>query len=139
MKRQGKAGQRQPAGSASSGRLASFLHATFINGTTKEQVVSRLSQAGAFCFFVFFPDLLSKPHSRSQNTQVEHLNPIVLFVCLFFTFYFGRFTILYWRSACDFYLPALVVSHVTDESVVVSNCTKCPPLTVLCDDELWVI
>lgn len=51
MKRQGKAGQRQSAGGASSGRSASFLHATFINKTTKEQVVSLLSQAGAVWFF----------------------------------------------------------------------------------------
>lgn len=90
MKRQGKAGQRQPAGGAPSGRAASFLHDTFLNGTTKEQVVSLLSQAGAFDFFF----LLSKPHSRSQNTQVEHLNPIVLFVCFYLLFWSLHYFVL---------------------------------------------
>lgn len=52
VKRQGRAGQCQPGAGGSSGRTASFLQTTFLNGTTKESRSCRslLSQAGAFFF-----------------------------------------------------------------------------------------
>lgn len=69
VKRQDKAGQRQPAGGASSGRSASFLHATFLNGATKG--AGRVATLAGRCVFVVF---LISTQSHTAGAKTLKLN-----------------------------------------------------------------